>query len=274
MRRSATRSSGRLRFRGTPVEVQNYIDDTGVQVADVIVGFRELEHRASTRSARSPTRRGSTTTAGICIRASPNGMQATRSGWRSAPHALHDLEHGGNETRIGALIVDRIVRAHLATMARLNVGYDLLTYEGDILRLRFWAHAFEILKAQGAVFLQTEGPLAGCWVMRIDEGEAPERAGERDDEPRTKSEPEAREKVIVRSNGVVTYVGKDIANQFWKFGLLGRDFQYRRFGPTGQRPRALVDHLRSTASRPRRRSGTRRASTTSSTRGRCTCRRF
>src|SRR5204862_4331151 len=131
---------------------------------------------------------------------------------------LHDLEHGGNETAVmGSFIVDRIVRTHLKTMARLNIAYDLLTYEGDILRLHFWAHAFEILKAQGAVFLQTEGRLKGCWVMRIEEGEvAP-------DEP----EEESREKVIVRSNGVVTYVGKDIANQFWKFGLLGRDFRYR-----------------------------------------------
>ena len=127
---------------------------------------------------------------------------------------------------MGAFIVDRIVRAHLATMARLNIGYDLLTYEGDILRLQFWAHAFEILKASGAVFLQTEGKLAGCWVMRIEEGSA---AGGADAEDADRIDDESREKVIVRSNGVVTYVGKDIANQFWKFGLLGRDFRYRRF---------------------------------------------
>jgi arginyl-tRNA synthetase len=120
---------------------------------------------------------------------------------------------------MGAFIVERIVRTHLKTMARLNIGYDLLTYEGDILRLKFWAQAFDILKAQGAVFLQTEGRLAGCWVMRIEEGGA-EETNETDEE--------SREKVIVRSNGVVTYVGKDIANQFWKFGLLGRDFRYRR----------------------------------------------
>ena len=94
---------------------------------------------------------------------------ATRLAIRAA--ALHDLEHGGNETAaMGAFIVDRIVRAHLRTMARLNIDYDLLTYEGDILRLQFWAHAFEILRAQGAVFLQTGGKLAGCWVMRIEEG--------------------------------------------------------------------------------------------------------
>ena len=119
---------------------------------------------------------------------------------------------------MGAFIVDRIVRAHLKTMARLNIGYDLLTYEGDILRLQFWAHAFEILKAKGAVFLQTEGKLAGCWVMTIDDGRM-----------RIKGCRRSSEKVIVRSNGVVTYVGKDIANQFWKFGLLGKDFRYRLF---------------------------------------------
>ena len=166
-----------LRFRGTPVEVQNYIDDTGVQVADVVVGFRELEQQDARRGPRrSPTRRGSTTTAGTSTRASPSGTTATRSGSRSARATLHDIEHGGNDTAaIGAFIVDRIVRAHLETMARLNIGYDLLTYEGDILRLQFWAHAFEMLKAQGAVFLQTEGKLAGCWVMRIDEDGARRR---------------------------------------------------------------------------------------------------
>src|SRR5260221_5191393 len=107
-------------------------------------------------------------------------------------------------------------------MARLNIGYDLLTYEGDIVRLKFWAHAFETLKAQGAIYLQTEGKLAGCWVMRIEE------AGAAEDDPAEGDE--AREKVIVRSNGVVTYIGKDLANQFWKLGLLGHDFHYRLFG--------------------------------------------
>jgi arginyl-tRNA synthetase len=141
--------------------------------------------------------------------------------------ALHDLEHGGNETaELGAFIVDRIVRTHLNTMARLNISYDLLTYEGDILRLQFWARAFEILKASGAVYLQTEGKLAGCWVMKIvEDAEAAEDA----EASGSEGDGDQREKVIVRSNGVVTYVGKDIANQFWKFGLLGRDFCYRLF---------------------------------------------
>jgi arginyl-tRNA synthetase len=215
-----------LRFRDMPVEVQNYIDDTGVQVADVIVGFQQLERLSidDVRRIADGTRFDYHCWDLYSRVTEWYEQDPARLEVRAA--ALHDLERGGNEVAdMGALLVDRIVRAHLQTMARLNVFYDLLTYEGDILRLQFWARAFEILKAQGAVFLQTEGRLAGCWVMRIDaDGEA---AGEPDDS--AEADKDQREKVIVRSNGVVTYVGKDIANQFWKFGLLGRDFRYRPF---------------------------------------------
>lgn len=216
-----------LNFRATPVEVQNYIDDTGVQVADVIVGFRELEHRTIEEVVKiGDTTRFDHYCWDLYSRVT-EWYEGDRARLEVRARTLHDLEKGGNDSAaMGALIVDRIVHAHLKTMGRLNVSYDLLTYEGDILRLHFWARAFEILKERGAVFLQTEGRLAGCWVMRIDEGaEAGNTATEVGGD-----EEAAREKVIVRSNGVVTYVGKDIANQFWKFGLLGRDFNYRLFG--------------------------------------------
>ena len=219
-----------LRFRGTPVEVQNYIDDLGVQVADIIVGFRELEHRTLDDIRRiADTTRFDYYCWDLYSRVTewydekPEHLEARA-------RTLHDLEHGGvDAVAIGAFIVDRIVRAHLATMARLNISYDLLTYEGDILRLQFWARAFEILKAEGAVYLQTEGKLAGCWVMKIDDAASTTVADEAST-PGAGGDDIAREKVIVRSNGVVTYIGKDLANQFWKFGLLGRDFRYRLFG--------------------------------------------
>jgi arginyl-tRNA synthetase len=111
-------------------------------------------------------------------------------------------------------------------MGRLDIDYDLLTWEGDILRLQFWARAFEVLKQGGAVYLQTEGRLAGCWVMKIDDDAGGDAGGTDGDEEQDGDE---REKVIVRSNGTVTYVGKDMAYQFWKSGVLGRDFSYRRF---------------------------------------------
>ena len=234
-----------LRFRDTPVEVQNYIDDTGVQVADVIVGFRELEHRSFDEIRHvADTTRFDYYCWDLYSRVT-EWYEADRRRLDIRAAALHDLEHGGNETAaVGAFLVDRIVRAHLETMGRLNIAYDLLTHEGDILRLQFWARAFEILKASGQVFLQTEGKLAGCWVMRIDEGKLDEEksakvSAEREEQASAKALPEqdeaadepeeSREKVIVRSNGVVTYIGKDLANQFWKLGLLGRDFKYRRY---------------------------------------------
>jgi len=218
-----------LRFQGHQVEVQNYIDDTGVQVADVVVGFTALEGRdlAGVRAlADSPDVRFDYYCWDLYAKVT-EWYEADKSHLEKRAHALHALEEGGNElAEIGAFVADRIVRTHLQTMARMSVGYDLLTWEGDILRLHFWTTAFEQLKARGAVFLQTEGRLKGCWVMPIESGEAPseETAAEAGSD-----EEDQREKVIVRSNGTVTYVGKDIANQFWKFGLLGRDFHYRVF---------------------------------------------
>ena len=222
-----------LRFQGRPVEVQNYIDDTGVQVADVVVGFTSLENRdlASVRAlADDATVRFDYYCWDLYAKVT-EWYDADKSRLSVRADALHAIEEGGNDlATMGALIADRIVRCHLATMARMGVSYDLLTWEGDILRLHFWATAFEQLKARGAVFLQTEGRLKGCWVMPIEEeGSAPTDPASPAAEAETGEEDEQREKVIVRSNGTVTYVGKDIANQFWKFGLLGKDFNYRVF---------------------------------------------
>ena len=159
-----------LRFSGIPVEVQNYIDDTGVQVADVVVGFRVLEKMslADVEKIADSTRFDY-----YCW-----DLYARVGEWygkdeeklKVRAQTLHDIEHGGNENaNLAAFIADRIVRCHLLTMARMNVDYDLLTWEGDILRLKFWAQAFEVLKSKGAVYLRTDGRHAGCWVMPIQE---------------------------------------------------------------------------------------------------------
>lgn len=229
-----------LRFQGRPVEVQNYIDDTGVQVADVVVGFTMLEGKTLadvTAMVNDPTIRFDYYCWDLYARVT-EWYEADKARLKVRADTMHAVEEGGNPTaQMGALIADRIVRCHLQTMARMNVDYDLLTWEGDILRLQFWAKAFEELKALGAVYLQTEGKLAGCWVMKIDEhvGEEVDATASAD-EPDDAAEDVQREKVIVRSNGTVTYVGKDIANQFWKFGLLGRDFHYRVFDERAGRP--------------------------------------
>jgi arginyl-tRNA synthetase len=238
-----------LRYQGREVEVQNYIDDTGVQVADVVVGFTELEGRdldSVRQLADDPHGRFDYYCWDLYAKVTEwYGADKTRLDIRA--RTLHDIEQGGTAaSAIGAFIADRIVRCHLTTMARMNVDYDLLTWEGDILRLHFWATAFEQLKARGSIFLQTEGRLAGCWVMPIEGagGQAPT------DDVETEEDAQ-REKVIVRSNGTVTYVGKDMANQFWKFGLLGRDFNYRVFTtrPDG-RPLWATTSAQTTAGAP------------------------
>jgi arginyl-tRNA synthetase len=224
-----------LRFQGTRVEVQNYIDDTGVQVADVVVGFRVIEGMSLDDIRRiADTTRFDHYCWDLYARVTEwYDGDKERLAVRAA--TLHDIEHGGNDNAAAAaFIADRIVRCHLATMARLNVDYQLLTWEGDILRLKFWARAFEVLKEKGAVYLRAEGRLAGCWVMPIQDD--PDAAAPPAEEAHAGDDAEEREKVIVRSNGVVTYVGKDIAYQFWKLGLLGKDFEYRWFSERDGKP--------------------------------------
>jgi arginyl-tRNA synthetase len=210
-----------LRFAGREVDVQNYIDNTGVQVADVVVGFLQLAKKSRAEVEQ--------------LAAQPRfdyycwDLYARVSQWyeqdkpnlQARVQALHAIEQGGNETaQIADLISIAILRRHLETMDRLDIEYDFLPRESEILHLHFWDAAFEKLKSAGVLTYESEGKNQGCWVMR--------RAGT----TQTAADGEVSEedqKVIVRSNGTVGYVGKDIAYHLWKFGLLGRDFGYRRF---------------------------------------------
>jgi arginyl-tRNA synthetase len=202
-----------LRALGREVECQNYIDDTGVQVADVVVGFVDIEHLSVAAVAAIPEPFDYRcwdlySKVGRWYEEEPSRQALRRE-------TLHELESGkGERAAMGRLVAKRIVTRHLATMRRLGIGYDLLTHESDILGLHFFSVAFEKLREAGAIQLEVEGKNAGCWVMPL-EG-TPEFAGLEDPD-----------KVIVRSDGTVTYVGKDIAYQLWKFGLLGKDFGYR-----------------------------------------------
>ncbi len=210
-----------LRASGRRVEVQNYIDNTGVQVADVVVGFVHLENKSAADVAAliaSPAVRFDYYCWDLYARVSsyyhdhPEALE-----WRSS--ALHAIEHReGEPAVIAALVSDAIVDCHLKTMLRLGVSYDVLPRESEILHLDFWATAFEQLKARQAIYFETEGKNKGCWVMPAS---AFKETG------KDTEDPSADSKVIVRSNHTVTYVGKDIAYQLWKFGLLGKDFHYR-----------------------------------------------
>jgi arginyl-tRNA synthetase len=201
-----------LRHRGYDVGVQNYIDDTGVQVADVVVGFQHLEGKTLADVERIPGRFDH-----YCwdLYAKVGDFYAARPENKALQaRALHAIEEGGNDAaRLAEHVARRIVDCHLATMARLGIRYELLAHESDILRLHFWNRAFELLREKGSIRLETEGKSRGCWVLPMGEG------GDAVDE----------DKIIVRSNGTVTYTGKDIAYQLWKLGKLDRDFRYRLY---------------------------------------------
>jgi len=203
-----------LRAIGRNVEVQNYIDNTGVQVADVVVAFEHLEKKspADVQKLIQNTRFDYLCWDLYARMSGYYGEHPEALEWRKA--TLHAIESGeGATSELAHLVSDAIVRAHLATMYRLNIEYDVLPRESEILHLKFWAQAFELLKERKAIYFETAGKNNGCWVM-------PASAFKTSDD-------EEDSKVIVRSNGTVTYVGKDIAYQLWKFGLLGKDFYYR-----------------------------------------------
>ena len=217
-----------LRAAGQKVDVQNYIDNTGVQVADVVVGFLHLEGHslADVHVLFEQLKREGTRIDYYCWDLYARTSQWYEQGSDEEKAArkklrydtLHALEQGGNETAAAAeLISTAVLHRHLETMLRLDIEYDFLPRESEILHLKFWEAAFEQLKLKGVLYLENEGKNKGCWVMTrpgadVVEGDLNEDA-----------------KVIVRSNGTVTYVGKDIAYHLWKFGLLGKDFGYKQF---------------------------------------------
>jgi arginyl-tRNA synthetase len=219
-----------LRFNGENVEVQNYIDNTGVQVADVVVGFIHLEKKtlkdveALIQSTSQPGQPIASRFDYYCWDLYARVFQLyedDKEVLKLRAQALKDIEEGHGETAsMAELISTAIVRTHLETMLRLNIQYDLLAQESEILKLQFWSAAFELLKEKKAIRFEDAGKSAGCWVMDLGDAST-EGEGET---------PDADDiKIIVRSNGTVTYVGKDIAYHLWKFALLGKDFGYAPF---------------------------------------------
>ena len=218
---------------GWQIGVQNYIDNTGVQVADVVVGFTELLglSLSGVRERITEIYETNLLIDYVCwdlyAQVSQWYVQAGQTAEELARRkqvrldTLHAIEAGGNETaEIAELVSTSVLRRHIETMQRLGIEYDFLPRESEILSLHFWDTARTLMVEKGVLYLETEGKNKGCWVMR--------RAGT-DGPDADQTGPDEEAKVIVRSNGTVTYVGKDIAYHLWKFGLLKKDFYYERF---------------------------------------------
>ncbi|MBZ5613542.1 MAG: arginine--tRNA ligase [Acidobacteriia bacterium] len=219
-----------LRFAGREVDVQNYVDNTGVQVADVVVGFLHMSPNGGKKSrpeieALAAAPRFDYVCWDLYARVS-QWYEEDKANQQARAQTLHAIEEGNNETAaIADLISVAVLRRHLETMDRLDIEYDFLPRESEILHLHFWDAAFTKLKESGVLTYEAEGKNKGCWIMRR-AGTAKSETAESAEDAEIKEEDQ---KVIVRSNGTVGYVGKDIAYHMWKFGLLGRDFGYRKF---------------------------------------------
>jgi arginyl-tRNA synthetase len=209
-----------LRRAGRRVEVQNYIDNTGVQVADVVIGFIHIAKKSPEEVRALAAEPKFDYFCWDLYASVTHFFEEDKSRLALRGETLKSIEEDrGAAAEMAGAVAPAVVRCHLRTMQRLGIEYDLLPRESEILHLKFWDAAFELLKQKNAIHLAASGKNAGCWVMRMnDAADAADASGEDDDA-----------KIIVRSNGTVTYVGKDIAYQLWKFGLLGCDFQYEKF---------------------------------------------
>jgi arginyl-tRNA synthetase len=207
-----------LRANGKRVEIQNYIDNTGVQVADVVVGFVHLRKMDLAQIKDLEANLDISfdyycwnlyTEVGKFYAESDENLKLRAE-------TLHELEKGEGEIyELADYVATRNVECILNTMERLGIRYDLLPRESEILHLHFWQKAFELMKQRSVIHLENQGKNAGCWVMPFDS--------------HTANEEHEADKILVRSNGTVTYTGKDIAYQMWKLGLLGLDFNYKLF---------------------------------------------
>ena len=216
-----------LRAGGDHVEVQNYIDNTGVQVADVVVGFMYIENMTlddiKTLDHSLPANRPFDyycwdlyTRVGAFYREGGSNSEANPERTKLRTEVLHAIEEGNNPTaELADYVATRNVEQILDTMERLGIRYDLLARESEILHLHFWERAFQLMKERGVIHFVDEGRNRGCWVMPF--------------ESHTGTDEHESDKIIVRSNGTVTYTGKDIAYQLWKLGRLGLDFNYKPF---------------------------------------------
>jgi arginyl-tRNA synthetase len=214
-----------LEWLGFSTEVCNYIDDTGLQVVDVVTALLYLDPPFYTEGSdfkaiwkKGPADQPFDYFCWDLYARFQKELEKNPSLLGKREEVLHIIE-GGHHPISGfakelAMI---IVQSHLGTMAQLSIFYNLLNWESDIIARGFWEATFELLKEKGALRFETEGLNKGCWVVPF--GGIVE----------TSEGMKSLDKILVRSNGIVTYTGKDVAYQLWKFGLLKKDFLYKQW---------------------------------------------
>ena len=184
------------------VKVLNYVDDSGLQVADIIVGFKYGGFSES-----PPKGEKFANYCGDTVYVSTTLKYENDKDLESKRHEiLKELEDSASETaKFGKILTRKILSDQLDTVWNLGATYDCLNFESEILYSKLWENIFEKMKSENLVRLEDEGDNAGCWILPIENED---------------------DKIIVRSNGAATYVAKDIPYAAWKLGALTDPFNY------------------------------------------------
>lgn len=195
-----------LRFVGNDVSILNYVDDSGLQVADLLVGFLRM---SIPLDPPSPVKYDHYCGDTVYVRvneayaAKPDLLEDRR-------RILLDMENADTETaKLAKSITLRVLSEQLATCWRMDAHYDLLNFESQILETKLWDRIFNKMKEKGVATLSSSEKYSGCWIIRVE------------------GEEEGEEKVLLRSNGTATYIAKDIPYAAWKIGLVEDPFKYR-----------------------------------------------
>lgn len=190
------------------VRVLNYVDDSGLQVADIIVGFRFGGFSSEPPEGQKFDHYcGDIVYVSVTERYEKDPALAEKR-----VLVLKELEEGRSEiAKLGNKITRKVLEEQLKTCWRLGVSYDCLNFESQIIQSGLWQEVFEKMKLMGIIYLEREGKNTGCWMIR--------------------SGAEAEEdKILVRSNGIATYIAKDIPYASWKLGIVEDPFYYKQYG--------------------------------------------
>ena len=192
-----------LRKGNFDVKVLNYVDDSGLQVADIIVGFTELGF-----SQEPPGNEKFDHYCGDTVYVKTTEKYETDKKLEEKRHEiLKQIEDSSSDiSKMAQTITRKVLNEQLKTVWNLGVFYDCLNFESQIIHSKLWEKIFEKLKSENQIKYEEAGDNAGCWVIPA-EGE--------DD------------KILVRSNGVATYIAKDIPYAAWKLGLVEDPFSYK-----------------------------------------------
>ena len=207
------------KFLGYDVLILNYIDDSGTQMADVILGFSELGYSLDPPRGMSFDEYCGDV---VYVESARRAESDPRLSEKRKLITKEIESRRGKFFELNKLIVERVLRDQLKTCWRLGARYDILNMESDILAYKLWDEVFENLKKRKAVYFARSGPKAGCWLLNLSGHPILSKEGD---------------EVLVKSDGTTTYIARDIAYAAWKLGGVSKDFRYKLFGenPDGTR---------------------------------------